>query len=250
MDPTTGEVITAEYSEDFRRYLQQHEERRQTGTQADELVKLVAKCNPRVEEEHRIYIGRFPWEARSLIAQGKQVYKKALAKQRHGGSMPPRLPSCATAKRKRQRTRKKKKKGKKEKKQKKKSKKDKHDTSDAGDPTKKNNVQQDSTEAEDPVQKEVDWGDDDSEAELDSKPTAAADMGGHDSDIEDVPDTSSPEAPPRENWPWKEQRRPSDRASSRTPSRSPRKGKVSLQPGPMWRAVQQVQRHMLGARQP
>ncbi|CAE7508211.1 unnamed protein product, partial [Symbiodinium sp. KB8] len=90
---------------------------------------------------------------------------------------------------------KKKKKGKKEKK----AEKDKHNTPDAGEPTKKNNVQQDCTEAGDPVQ-EVGWGDDDNEAAFCSKPTAATDMGGHDIDIEDAPDTSSPEAPPRENW--------------------------------------------------
>ena len=85
VETNTGDVLSAEDSEDFQRYVQRHNERRQTGNQADELVKLVATYNPAVEEELRIYIGRFPGEVRRLLAEGKQVYKPPADKQRHGG---------------------------------------------------------------------------------------------------------------------------------------------------------------------
>ena len=85
VDPTTG-GLTPDKSQDYRRYLQRHKERKQTGDQADKLVKLVGKCNPAVEEELRVYIGRFPGEVRSLLTSGKQVCKQLLANQRHGGT--------------------------------------------------------------------------------------------------------------------------------------------------------------------
>ena len=56
VETSTGDVLSAEDSEDFQRYVQRHNERRQTGNQADELVKLVAAYNPAVEEELRLYI--------------------------------------------------------------------------------------------------------------------------------------------------------------------------------------------------
>ena len=100
---------------------------------------------------------------------------------------------------------------------------------------------------------EVDWGDEDDDA--DSHHTATADLGGSDSDTEAAP-TTALGTPADLNWPLGERGRPSDRASSsgggslrpRTPSRSPRRENVVLQPGPMWQAVQQVQRHMKRSR--
>ena len=190
-----------------------------------------------MEEEFRIYIGRFPGEIRTLLAQGKQVYKKALAKQRHGGTQDaqtaelrhgktPRLPSCATAKKDKAKKAKEKKKQK-EKKEKKTAKTGKNDTADAGDPTKTDDVQCNNAAAN-PSHEEVDWGTNDDEAELDSAPNAAKNLGECDSDNEDAP-TTAPEVPVHLNGPWGEHGRPSDRASSsaggarrpRTPSRSP-----------------------------
>ena len=55
----------------------------------------MGKCNPAVEEELRVYIGRFPGEVRSLLASGKQVYKQLLANQRHGGTE--KNPDCRAA---------------------------------------------------------------------------------------------------------------------------------------------------------
>ena len=72
--------------------MQRHNQRRQTGNQADELIKLVAKHNPAVEAELRFYIAKFPGEVRRLLAEGKQVYKPLVDKRRHGGT-----PSAQTA---------------------------------------------------------------------------------------------------------------------------------------------------------
>ena len=72
--------------------MQRHNQRRQTGNQADELIKLVATHNPAVEAELRFYIAKFPGEVRRLLAEGKQVYKPLVDKRRHGGT-----PSAQTA---------------------------------------------------------------------------------------------------------------------------------------------------------
>ena len=108
-------------------------------------------------------------------------------------------------------------------------------------------------ETEEAQHHEVDWGDEEDDA--DSHHTAAADLGGSDSNTESAP-TVALAALADLNWPWGELGRPSDRATSsgggtlrpRTPSRSPRRMNVVLQPGPMWQAVQQVQRHMKRSR--
>ena len=98
VDPTTGGILTSEESQDYRSYLQRHKERRQMGDRADKVVKrvkLVGRCNPAVEEELRVYIGRFPGEIRGLLASGKKIYKQILANRGTGGQWKPGLPSCA-----------------------------------------------------------------------------------------------------------------------------------------------------------
>ena len=262
VETNTGDVLSAEDSEDYQRYVQRHNQRRQTGNQADELVKLVATHNPAVEEELRIYIAKFPGEVRRLLAEGKQIYKPPVGKQRHGRT------SSQTAelrhrkddsKKNAKKENKKQKKGEKAKKHKKhekdkkykKAKKSRHDAPNAGE-TKTEQQRQDDAEA-DPIQEEVDWGSESNDTETQPAVNAEAVVGKNGSD-------DSPSVMPLDaNWPWGEQGRPSDKASSsgggsqrpRTPSRSPRRqgGRhVTLQPGPMWEAVQQVQLHMRTAR--
>ena len=135
MDPTTGDALTAEESEDFQRCLQRQKERRHTrgggggGGQADELVKPTAKINPN----------------KSMLER----------KQRHGGD------STQTAKLRNDpnQVAKDKKKEKKKKKQdnKEKTKKtEKHDTVEVADLAEDSNTQQDETAAGDPDQEDVD----------------------------------------------------------------------------------------------
>ncbi|OLP89202.1 hypothetical protein AK812_SmicGene29370 [Symbiodinium microadriaticum] len=144
VETSTGDVLSAEDSEDFQRYVQRHNERRQTGNQADELVKLVAAYNPAVEE-------------------GKKVYKPPVDKQRHGEvSITTQTAELRHRTDKTKKDAKKKKKGeKKEKKDKKdkKAKKNKLDAHNAGEMVKEKQ-QQDDTTAEPPIQEEVDWGSD------------------------------------------------------------------------------------------
>ena len=287
----TGEALSAEDSEDYQRYVQRHNQRRQTGNQADELIKLVAKHNPAVEAELRFYIAKFPGEVRRLLAEGKQVYKPLVDKRRHGGT-----PSAQTAeprhqrgddkKTKKENEKQKEKKGEKAKKHKKhekdkkdkkhkKAKKSRQDTPSGGEATTEQQQQDDAAE-EPPTQEEVDWGSEGDDTETQPAVKAKAVVG------ENGSGDSPPVMPLDAKWPWGEQGRPSDMASSsgggsqrprtpsrsprrqggrsssgggsqrpRTPSRSPRRqGRrhVELQPSPMWEAVQQVQLHMRKAR--
>ncbi|CAE7783522.1 unnamed protein product [Symbiodinium microadriaticum] len=112
-----------EESEDYRRYLQRYKERRQTGDQADKLVKLVGKCNPAVEDELRIYIGRFPGEIRNLL-------DTRTAELRHDKKS--KAEKVKTKKEHKSKKEKKKEGKKKEKKQKKPAKESKHHTADEG----------------------------------------------------------------------------------------------------------------------
>ena len=183
-----------------------------------------------------------------------------------GEHPPPRLPSRAARgttpeKTKKENEKQKQKKGEKAKKHKKheKDKKDKkhkkakrQDAPSGGEATAEQQ-QQDDAEAEPPTQEEVDWGSEGDDTETQPAVKAKAVVG------ENGSDDSPPVMPLDANWPWGEQGRPSDMASSsgggsqrpRTPSRSPRRqgGRhVELQPSPMWEAVQQVQLHMRKAR--
>ena len=288
VETNTGDVLSAEDSEDYQRYVQRHNQRRQTGNQADELIKLVATHNPAVEAELRFYIANFPGEVRRLLAEGKQVYKPLVDKRRHGGT-----PSAQTAEPRHQRgddkttkkenEKQKQKKGEKAKKHKKhekdkkhkKAKKSRQDTPSGGEATAEQQ-QPDDDAAEPPAHEEVDWGSEGDDTDTQPAVKAKAVVGENGSD--DSPPVMSLDA----KWPWGEQGRPSDMASSsgggsqrprtpsrsprrqgrrsssgggsqrpRTPSRSPRRqgGRhVELQPSPMWEAVQQVQLHMRKAR--
>ena len=242
--------MSPEESEDYRRYLQRYKEGKQTGDQADKLVKLVGKCNLAVEEELRIYIGRFGGGDSHLACHGKQVYKEVLANQRHGGTQDTRTAELRRDKKGKAKKDKdkKKQKGKKEekkegKKQKKSAKEGKQYTVDAGDSNKTHkteDVQHHTTanpspeemDAGDPnkthktedVQyhtaassspEEVDWGDEDDAIELDTAQNAATNLGGCDSDSEDAPAAAS-EVPVHLDWPWGEHGRSSTRATSST----------------------------------
>ena len=74
--PETGEPLTAEDTNDHKRYIHRHNERRATGRKADKLVELVGKINPRIEGELRIYVGRFPWKVAPLLAEAKKMFCK------------------------------------------------------------------------------------------------------------------------------------------------------------------------------
>ncbi|OLP87771.1 hypothetical protein AK812_SmicGene30979 [Symbiodinium microadriaticum] len=159
VETSTGDVLSAEDSEDFQRYVQRHNERRQMGNQADELVKLVATHNPAVEEELRIYIGRFPGGVRRLLAEGKKVYKQPVDKQRHGGAASTQTAELRHRKDKTKKDAKKKKGEKKEKKAKKdkKAKKNRRNTPNAGEMVEEK-PQQVEAAAEPLIHEEVDWG--------------------------------------------------------------------------------------------
>ena len=244
VDTNTGDALSAEDSEDYQRYVQRHNQRRQTGNQADELIKLVATHNPAVEAELRFYIAKFPGEVRRLLAEGKQVYKPLVDKRRHGGT-----PSAQTAEPRHQRGEDKKtkkeiekqkvkkgekaskhKKHEKDKKDKKhkKAKKSRQEAPSGGEGTAEQQPQ-DEANTEPPTHEEVDWGSEGDDTETQAAVKAKAMVG------EQRSDDSPPAMPLDAMWPWGERGRPSDMASSsgggsqrpRTPSRSPRRQRSS-----------------------
>ena len=248
MDLDTGDQLTEAEGEDYQRYLQRHKERRHLGGQADELVKLAAKINPRTVVELRFYIAKFPWEVSRLLGEGKALYKE-MSKQRHGGE----TAQTAVLQKKEKPDKQKHKKAKEGKtsKKDKRSKKAKHnhDNSQGEDlPSTSTAVEPEEKKPVGDAENEVDWGGSDVD---DKQPNTASphDAGGsHDDDDPATLDTTSL----RTNWPWGERGRPSDTASAssgigaqrpRTPSRSPRRRGTD-----MWHAIKSVQRHMKNAR--
>ncbi|CAE7685291.1 RHA2A, partial [Symbiodinium sp. KB8] len=223
MDLATGDKVTDAESEYYQTYLQRHKERRRTGGQADELLKLAAKINPRTVVELRFYIAKFPWEVSRLLGEGKSIYK-AMGEQRHGGetaqtAVLQKDPKPAKDKKDKQRS----KEGKPDKKHRKKAEegkttKEKHSKKKAKHDTTEGKDLPDATVAVEPAEKtsagdaeyEVDWGGSDVE---DKQPTTAFphDVGGNrdDDDNPITSDTLSQEM----SWPWGERGRPSDTAS-------------------------------------
>ena len=68
-DRTTVDELTEEDTKDYKRYIQRHDERRDTARRADKLVQLVGEHNPNIEEELRIYMGKHPWKVAQLLAE-------------------------------------------------------------------------------------------------------------------------------------------------------------------------------------
>ncbi|CAE7314589.1 PLBD2 [Symbiodinium microadriaticum] len=208
MDLATGDKLTDAESEDYQRYLQRHKERRHAGGQADELVKLAAKINPRTVVELRFYIAKFPWEVSRLLGEGKVIYKE-MSKQRHGGE----TAQTAVLQKEEKLDKQKRKKAKvgKTTKEKHSKKKAKHDTTEGEDlPSASAAVEPAEKTSAGDTENEVDWGGSDVD---DKQPTTASphDAGGNRDD--DNPITSDTMSQGM-SWPWGERGRPSDTASS------------------------------------
>ena len=86
VDLQTGEALD---EEETKRYIQRHNERRDTARRADKLVAMVGRYNPCIEAELRIYMGKFPWKVADLLEQAKQVFKKAMEKDALGEQSAP-----------------------------------------------------------------------------------------------------------------------------------------------------------------
>ena len=210
MDLDTGDQLTEAEGEDYQRYLQRHKERRHVGGQADELVKLAAKINPRTVVELRFYIAKFPWEVSRLLGEGKALHKE-MNKQRHGGETAQTAVLQKKEKPDKQKH-KKAKEGKTSKKDKRNKKaKHNHDNTQGEDlPSTSTAVEPEEKRSVGDAENEVDWGGSDDD---DKQPNTASphDAGGsHDDDNPATLDTTSL----RTNWPWGERGRPSDTASA------------------------------------
>ena len=247
IDLATGDQLTEAEGEDYQRYLQRHKERRHVGGQADELVKLAAKINPRTVVELRFYIAKFPWEVSRLLGESKALYKE-MNKQRHGGETAQTAVLQKEEKPDKQK-RKKAKEGKTTKEKRNKKAKHNHDTTEGEDlPSASTAMEPAEQRPVGDTENEVDWGGSDGDDKQHNTASPHDAGGSRDDDNPTTSDTTSL----RMNWPWGERGRPSDTASAdsgigaqrpRTPSRSPQRRGTD-----MWRAIQKVQGHMKNAR--
>ena len=67
-DLTTRQPLSPEDTEDYKRYIRRHNERRETARRAHRLTDLVRRHNPRIENELRVYIMKFPWRVADLLS--------------------------------------------------------------------------------------------------------------------------------------------------------------------------------------
>ena len=70
----TGWPLNEGDTDDYKRYIQRHNERRDTGRRADKLIALVGEKNPRVLAELRFYIANHPWKVAELLSSARRTY--------------------------------------------------------------------------------------------------------------------------------------------------------------------------------
>ena len=70
----TGWPLNEGDTDDYKRYIQRHDERRDTGRRADKLIALVGEKNPQVLAELRFYIAKHPWKVAELLSSARRTY--------------------------------------------------------------------------------------------------------------------------------------------------------------------------------
>ena len=70
----TGWPLNEWNTDDCKRYIQRHNERRDTARRADKLIALVGEKNPRVLAELRFYIAKHPWKVAELLSSARRAY--------------------------------------------------------------------------------------------------------------------------------------------------------------------------------
>ena len=72
-DTNTGRALEATDERHYHRYLQHHRARAEEGRDADELVSIGGRFNPKVEEELSTHVWRFPHKIQDLLKQAQTV---------------------------------------------------------------------------------------------------------------------------------------------------------------------------------
>ena len=82
---TLGEYLSDEMAESYAAYRGRLRKRHALGKAADKLVKITDKYLPRITDEARVYIMKFPHKIPVLLKQARKVQKKAKSRAAQGG---------------------------------------------------------------------------------------------------------------------------------------------------------------------
>ena len=82
---TPGEYLSDEMAESYAAYRGRLRKRHALGKAADKLVKITDKYLPRITDEARVYIMKFPHKIPVLLKQARKVRKKAKSRTAQGG---------------------------------------------------------------------------------------------------------------------------------------------------------------------
>ena len=78
---STGKWLSQKLAKCYEAYHARHLQRNRTGDKVDRYVHIVDKCLPKVAEEARIYVGRFPDQAGELLQQVRKIRREIRAKR-------------------------------------------------------------------------------------------------------------------------------------------------------------------------
>ena len=82
VDNTAGETPSTEEREECERCLERFHKRCKLGGKADRLVRIVDRCMPRIAEENKIFVMRFPDKVDKMLRRARGVRRKIRARRR------------------------------------------------------------------------------------------------------------------------------------------------------------------------
>ena len=95
---TPGEYLSGEMAESYAASRGRLRKRHALGKAADKLVKITDKYLPRITDEARVYIMKFPHKIPVLLKQARKVRKKAKSRAAQGGKKSVRSSPSASSK--------------------------------------------------------------------------------------------------------------------------------------------------------
>ena len=82
VDNTAGETLTTAEREAYERYLERFHKRCKLGGKADRLVRIVDRYMPRIAEENRVFVMRFPDKVEKMLRRARGIRRKIRARRR------------------------------------------------------------------------------------------------------------------------------------------------------------------------
>ena len=77
-----GGTLSTEEREEYERYLERFHKRCKLGGKADRLVRIVDRYMPRIAEENRIFVMRFPDKVEKMLRRARGIRRKIPARRR------------------------------------------------------------------------------------------------------------------------------------------------------------------------